>query len=702
MKCYCRLLLAGVCSFPFGKNLFSAEDEDSTREEVVTLDVFTDSGDMLGRSYNEIPSSTTVFGEELIDEAVGTTRDQIFQRAANTTSLPGGFGSFTIRGVSDFTINPSFNTGSNSLATLFVNQVPLSSNSVAYASPSLWDIESVEIFRGPQSSSQGPNALAGSVFYHYVEPSFDYSGKLKVEYGEHGLVNTAIAQNLPIVNDSLAARFSFEKNYYEGTIQNITRDEDNYGRKDSLNYRTQLLWTPGDSGKTKFVLGYNYIRDLGDNFAWHGADTPFYDRTSTSDGDNYYDADSHLITLQGTTYLNERWCLTSISGVRVLNEESLFDGDYTSNPFTAVYNYYDEKAFTQEFRANYSRERLNVVFGAYGQYNDYQNGYDGSFYGYDIANLLGEKGKIFALFSKVEYYLLEQVKLEAGLRYNYEERDVENETSFSGVLGAYDDTVSFKDWIPSASITYELSNTQNVGFLISRGYRSGGVIIAPFMQVASSYDPEYAWNYEAFYHGSFLENHLHINASVFYMDWKDLQVTTNIEGGFAGYDETIDNVGTAELQGFEFEMSYKLDNHWSLSAALGYAHTEFGDYRLDSSSTGDRSGESFPFSPEWNASIGVNYKTEKGIFASLTCSWVDACYSDIANLETSHIRDKTLVSGKLGYDFTNWSVYVFGTNLLDLDYPEVLYDTAAYGLPNPYYGQAGEPRTVGIGVETSW
>ncbi|MEM9282530.1 MAG: TonB-dependent receptor plug domain-containing protein, partial [Verrucomicrobiota bacterium] len=169
--------------------------------------------DTLNRARIDNPISVAQFsGADLLLRGVTTDRREVLNRTANATSLPGGFGSFTIRGINDESLVTSFDTGSNNLATIFINQAPISKNHVAYLPPSLWDVETVEVLRGPQSVFQGPNSLAGALFYDYVDPNFSWEGRTRFEYGEYNTLNWAVTQNIPIADQYLAARFNYERN----------------------------------------------------------------------------------------------------------------------------------------------------------------------------------------------------------------------------------------------------------------------------------------------------------------------------------------------------------------------------------------------------------------------------------------------------------------------------------------------------------
>ncbi len=674
----------------------ASSDQDGN---VVTMDPVVVS-DLLGRTILENPNSVAQFsGDDLLQNGVGTSREEIFSRMANATYAPGGFGSFTIRGINDDALVTSFDTGSNNLATVFINQAPMGKNPLTYLGPSLWDVETVEVLRGPQSVFQGPNSLAGAVFYNDVDPNFTSEGRARVEFAEYETINGAITQNIPLVDQVLAARVNFETNISEGYITNITRNDDEYAHTDRQHARVQLLYRPSGHYDTSLNFTYRYGRDRGnDVFGFHGTQTPFYDRTNTYDNDDFYDSDFHFFGLEGHFRVNEAWVFDSVTSIQDFQLDNDFDADLTSFPFFNVASFEDQQLYTQEFRLKFDDDGpARAAFGLFGQYNDYENGFDG-FFGAPTDSNISEIGRVGAVFTNAEYDLTDRVTIGGGIRFNYEEREVTSSTTFGPVSGSAASSDDFTDVLPQVSLTYRLDDNQTTGGLISRGYRSGGVTIAPFVGLAEGYDPEYTLNYEWFYRGIFAEGRIRINSNVFYTDWTDQQVGVTPPGGLPGFDTLIENVGNAELYGFELEMEYDLSDEWSSFVAIGYSHTEFGNFPLEAGV--NLAGSPFVLAPEWDTSVGLQYAGESGIFGAVVWDYQDESYGDVTDIAGTALDARHLISLKVGYGRDNWRVYAFASNLLDEEYAITLFNGAGFGLSS--YGKAGAPRVAGIGFELDW
>jgi outer membrane receptor protein involved in Fe transport len=303
-----------------------------------------------------------------------------------------------------------------------------------------------------------------------------------------------------------------------------------------------------------------------------------------------------------------------------------------------------------------------------------------------------------ALYFNAEYDFFNRLTLNVGLRYNNEERESSNTADAGGVAASLDGGDKYTQLLPSASLTYRFTDNISAGLKYGRGYRSGGVSVAPFAQIARAYDEEFTNNYEVFFRSRLLDDLLVINGNVYYTEWFDMQLPVDVPGGVAGYDTLIDNAGEAELKGFELEATINPMAGLTCFVSLGYAHTEFKDYV---SAGVDYSGQALPNAPEWNFAIGANYNHPSGFHAGATYRWTDNAYTDIASAEYTEMSTRNILDAKIGYRAKNWwSAYLWVTNLLDDDYELYIGDMRAYSLNRR--ALMNNPRTVGLGVEIYW
>lgn len=136
----------------------------------------------------------------------------------------------------------------------------------------------------------------------------------------------------------------------------------------------------------------------------------------------------------------------------------------------------------------------------------------------------------------------------------------------------------------------------------------------------------------------------------------------------------------------------------TFTGTLAWIHTEFTELAV-----GDgRAGQSFPNAPEWLGSLSAAYHHPSGLFSSVLMSWADRTYSDVASPQVTAIESRQLLSARIGYEWQQARVYLFGSNLLNDAYALSRFDNSQLLLNRAVSGQVGPSRTFGIGCEFKW
>ena len=695
--------LAQESEAPSGVTRPQAETEETDR---LVLPVFRVVGDKLNRPMQDVPQSVSVFsGEELLRRAGTTSAKEAFLRTPNVSIGEPGNGSFQIRGINNNSVVRTTDTGANSSITVLSNSVPVSFNSADMLPPTLWDVRSVEIFKGPQSVTQGPNSLAGAVLFNYNEPSFEYDGRARVTYGRFDTFNAAVTQNFPVIDDLLALRVSFERNASDGHIDNETLDRDDFAMIDRDTFRGQVLLRPLKTDDLRALLTVSSDWFRGNLYPTHGGYAPFSERINNADARNRQNIWGTTAGLEVTARVSDAIRLTSVSGINYLDTQQFFEPGNSPVDDGLIEFRKDEKVLSQELRANYNIERLRVVLGVFGQYGEYLSDLDFALPGApgtgSFIEHLGDERWNIAFFGDAEYDLTERFSIGAGVRVHHEEYRVTMAQNPFG-LGDSADSVSQADTVPLPTfhMRYQLFEPLAVGFLFSRGFRSGGgsVTYAPLPVVAvPAYDPEYTWNYELFLRSQWLDGSLQVDGNVFFVDWNDMILTTTVPGALGSFDTVTHNAGAAEVYGFEVQASYAPLPGLRLPLGVGWSSTEFTDFQF----LPDRNlaGQAFPNAPEWSMVAGLDYTLPNGLFVSTTFSWRDSTYAQTEDPGGTRLETRELLNLKLGYETEHWSIYLIGSNLLDDDYATLLYEAAGA----PYIsGSTGYPWELGFGVEAYW
>ncbi|MEM6999139.1 MAG: TonB-dependent receptor [Pseudomonadota bacterium] len=681
----------------------NAADNSSDIEEIIVV------GSKTNASRQELGTSVGYFDAERIrTEAIYNVED-IFDRTANAFTGTTSFGAYSIRGVNNNGIAGTINN-TNALASIVLNGVALGIASGDYIKPSMFDANSAEILRGPQSSLQGPNSLIGAVYLNYNRPRFESNdGTLRLEGGELGTLRAGFAQNIELVDDVLAARLVLEKRQTDGDVDNPITGINDVQREDEESARLALRWQP--HGDDRLTLDFTYFYNESDSNPFGLVVPPpggdLFDRQQPYNVDDEYPTNFDQVSLEVGWQLNEFWRFSSITGSSEFELEQIFDGDLTQFDFLGVTGFIDEDLFSQEFRLNYEGDRFDALIGLFYSDGDYGNGFAGvgifpdGMGGVAPFNTTSDNSENIeqrALFGQLAWRLNDDIKLTFGARFNREERDTRSFADNNGFVSNLSDTESFSQFIPTAELAWQASDTTSVGFKYAKGFQAGGIAFAVFLGQANSYDEEFTDNYELFVRHQSQDGRLIFNANAFFIDWSDQQVTSTLPGGFPGFDDQVLNAGESEVLGVEIEVEYLVTEQLNLFASFGIVDTEFKDFDFNGT---DLAGEPFPQAPDYNFSLGVSWDSAQGWYGAATYSYVDSTFTEISAPEITAVGERNLLSGRFGYAADHWRVYLWGTNLLDEDFELGLFDGTTFGLPGAY-GRVGPPRAAGLGVQFDW
>jgi len=701
------------------------------------LDEITVTAQKREQSVQDLPMSITAMSGDTIEKLGINNSQELVQHTINLTNRAalgeGARPAYFMRGVglSDFNTNNSGPVG------VYLDEINLSS--IAMQMVPVFDLDRVEILRGPQGTIFGRNTSAGAISFHSRRPTDETEGYVKAQAGNFGTTRFegAVGGSL---GETVNARFSAVKidsdGYMNNTVSNVQE-----GGRDILAWRGQLAWEAGDNVDVLLIahggddnsapVGYGHLGTVDpttfapcasgaiaagqcvDFFGYSDTNTDFY----TGDWD--FGPDNDTNTVGGA--LRVDWNIgdltfTSLTGFDDIDQVMFEDAD--ASPFAQVHTTYGVEAqtFSQEFRLVGSTEKTNWIAGVYFLTEELKQDQTADLYR-DLRPLTGFDPDSFVLFSRhtseqntdsiaafgqVEYRLSDRLAATVGLRWTQEDRDfvyttVLEEPDFTIPLFTQSDSFKDDDVSGRLALDYQASDDVKLYASISKGFKAGGFNggFAFEPTPALSYDSETLLAYELGMKGDFLDNSLRLNLSTFYYDYSDMQVFTFINAGGLP-TQVLTNASDATIVGLEAEFDWQATDRLSFFLGLGLLDTEFKDFQ--SFIGEDLSGNTLPLAPELNMVGMALYELPLKSGASLNLQ-LDGSYDDdiFFTPENSFVLEQEaygLLNARAGYVSAdgNWEFSVFGKNLNGEEYFVAIFDLSDFGLlelmpgPDTTYG----------------
>jgi iron complex outermembrane receptor protein len=514
----------------------------------------------------------------------------------------------------------------------------------------IFDLERIEVLRGPQGTLYGKNSIGGSINFVTSKPSEDLSIRAQQTVGDYGRLDSGGLISGPL-SGNLLGKFSFSRRKFDGYLDNLLFDE-RWGEADTLAMRGQLLWKASD--KVEVLFGGDWADDdLGaTNREPIGSAGPLHDCGCVSDPvavnialGGAGDAHDTLAETEGYTDrqvkgINAKvtWDLGNMQFVSITayresdfdwieDSEGLPPSSYiditgaSGNPTPDLTRPPEEgfsfdindsaieetEQFTQELRltgqgvnnmvwvagAFYSDEKIDRIerfrFTALGGPGpDQLSDYQ--------ANQLNDSIS-WAVYGQATYPITERLNLTGGLRYSYEEKDIlVSNDRFSGpplLLQAFDPATAKEDWnnlSGRVALDFEISDDAMAYGSISTGFKSGGFTgAATTVEVATTpFDEETATSYEVGLKGLWANRRLQTNIATFFTDYEDLQVTRFFQPVGSDFGQFItENAGKAEIKGLELEVIGLLTNSLEVGGNFAWLDAEYTEFTGTPAATGE-------------------------------------------------------------------------------------------------------------------
>lgn len=537
----------------------------------------------------------------------------------------------------------------------------------------IYDVERIEVLRGPQGTLYGRNTIGGAVKYVTKRLPQDPSFKARATYGSYDQAELVVTASMP-VSDIIRVGAAGARLSRGGFGDNLTTGLENYNKDIWAGRGTVEI---GGYGEPVLIrISGDYTKDKSNPRGGHrlipGAvsGAPVLDDVFDTRGglnDPIQDIEAYGLSMNITANLTDTVTFRSISAWRKDDTATPIDFDALPEVDLDVPGLYLNEQISQEFQLLYEGDKLKGLLGFY--YLDAKadtlfdvrifTTFDG-LTAYTEANVDTETYAVFADFT---YDFTEQLSLSVGGRYTWDERTAGilrqnylggGSPTFGGAgipFGApatdFEGSANFKKFTPRASVSYQPTPDHNVYASFSQGFKGGGFDprgvgsnapttntngIPSDAEIASflSFQPEEVDSYEIGYKGSLLNGALNVALAGFYTDYTNVQIPGSVActaQGLPSFCGVINNAGKATLKGVELEASARLaqdmvasGDRVMLSGALGYIDAQYDEYITNINDpvsnlpvpTDVAEFRSVQNTPKWTASGTFSYSTPVG------------------------------------------------------------------------------------------
>jgi iron complex outermembrane receptor protein len=702
------------------------------------------------QDIRDVALSVSVIGEQQIIErrlkditALSSVSPnfKITQNAAEGTPP-----AVNIRGVGSV----DYNTSSQSPVGVYVDGASGASSNLQLVN--LFDVESIEILRGPQGTLFGRNSTGGAILINSVSAQFENSGYINLGYAQQNHLSAQGAINQQL-NSNIATRLAFNHQDYEYSTNNLWPDSPQAkmrqsharlsftGQWDKLSIDSKLYagkW----SGIVNPAGNIGVVKESGDCTPAEAGSLACTDKNGFNDGsNNFHDVavnnsinnnsphttDSHGINLKAQYKLTENSYLVSLSNYMMLDRQHFYNSDASPARLAEGNQYVEADTFSQEFRWHQEIGDVYLITGLYLLKEELiQDNHLDLFRDFrDSENLFGHASqflydntidtKSWAMFSHIEYPISSKTSLNAGLRHTNEKTDYSalgqiNIATFindqdGSTLPAWDvrGKVNDNNFSGKLALVHEFNSTSSGFISYSRGFKSGGYNGALAFSEAEAQNNDYGAEtinaYEIGLHSQITPS-VRLYSAAFYYDYQDQQVFMNQSAITPGAPplQLLSNVGESTIYGMEFDLNAQITAAFSTQLSVGYLP------KANLASFVDPTGievvdNRLPFTSKWDIGMQANYTISSDVGQlniHIDTDYQSKFYFDQNQNPYAQQDDFMLWNARLSWEFENWGLGAWVKNLTNEKYSHLKFDLS--NLLGTIQDFKGEARQIGLDI----
>jgi iron complex outermembrane receptor protein len=649
-------------------------------------------GERVKRSLRDTASSVSVASQREIEAAAADRVDQMLALIPNVQIGSGSEGP-AIRGqdtTGALQALPAFLGGNRPRTTVIVDGRRNTYNEFVFGVTPAWDLNRIEVFRSPQTTTQGQNSIAGAIFIYTNEPSFVPEYRARLIGGDFKTRQVSALASGQLAGDEVAFRIAGDFRYSRTPSRIADRAEgadpnhDVYGQ-----VRAKVLIKPAALPDSRVTLTYSHLESQAPQLVrvtspfrkWRDENGLFgtfrinVDSLTAAIQHDTGELTTNVVLTAGTS-LAQRLAFPGLGQARIRGR------DWSTE---AVVNW----APDPHFRAVGGVSRTHLALrqfidlsqiSALGRFHDAQDG--------------------TGIFGEASATILPGMTLTAGLRY---QRDRQNRsgalaTDVASIPLEYDRT--FHAWLPKLSLAYDFTPAVRAGVLVQRAYNPGGTTLRFDIAQPDNFEAETLWDYELFARARFGRS-ITASANFFYYDMRNAQRAKVIpilapSGRKVGFADLF-NVPKARSYGLEGELDWRPSGRLSSRVALGLLQT-----RIVKPADGyaEFHGNQFGRSPHLSASAAVDWDATRRLRLSAQGRHHGSYFSDDGNGAGTRVRAATIVDTRAEYKLSRFAVFAYARNLFDT-FALIERDETST-IPAQNSATPEDPREIGLGLEAAF
>ena len=557
----------------------------------------------------------------------------------------------------------------------------------------LFDVQQVEVLRGPQAGAFGANAAGGVIRIVTNEPTPYWTGQVEGTVGEDSLVAGGLAVGGPIIEsdpEKLTFRLALHQLNQDGFRDNKFLDKDDTNRRDELTARLKLRWIANDDWQWDGTLLYADANNGYDEWSRNNTDFDTY-----SDEPGRDEQKTVAGSIRGTWTGLDSIDITTITSISDTDSLNSADGDFGNTTPTRIRLGRQRTRWSQELRIDSTEQEdaLGLIdrwtTGLYFEELTEHSKFGGSFGNFETDY----ETEIFSLFAQGTHLYSEATRLIVGIRAEHYDLTTDIQDR---------ENVDFDDLLIGGKITLEhdLSDAHMLFTSIARGYKAGGANIFPDLgeNLPIKYNTETLWNYEAGLRSAFFDGAVISQFTLFYLDRENAQLRDS-DGEGVDFMYFTSNGEDARHYGLEAEATWLINKNWSIHAALGLLKATRDSYTDPSNPALSIAPRTLSNAPSYNYSARIDYAAANGFFANIEVLGRDEYYESNSHKEKRNAF--AVANSSIGYRYEKWTFTLWAKNLFDEGYEKRLF-FFNNGFGEKRYENPADPQQFGITANYRW